>query len=255
MRLEGEQVLFRIFLKANDKYLKVVPLYRYLLKKMKESQLAGATVIKGFYGFLGFNGDILRERLLSSSNLPLCMELVDSPDKINLFIQTEWEYIESLILTSERARVIFYSSDKENRQTVKKDISFIGTASKSRRNEVMLKDTKEKVLLRVFIGDSDREKVEGKYLYEFIIEEAKRLDFMLAFCYKGIMGYGQKSLLRDVETLEFSSNIPLCVELIGDDNNTNKMIDILNQHVDCGLVTVEKINICTLQNKKGGQDE
>lgn len=243
MKLEGEQVLFRIFLKVGDKHFKFIPLYRYLLKRMRDDQLAGATVIKGFIGFLGYDGNVLREKFYNGSDLPVCIDVVDKPEKINGFVETEWQYLKDLILTTERARVIFYSSDSENRQTIKSEVSFIETAKESRRNEVMLKNTSEKVLIRTFIGDSDREKVKKEYLYEFIIKEAKRLNFLLAFSYKGIMGYGKKARLRDIETIEFSSNIPLCVELIGDDENSYQMIEILNQHVESGLVTVEKVNV------------
>ncbi|GAB4435853.1 MAG: hypothetical protein OHK0040_07060 [bacterium] len=243
MKLEGEQVLFRIFLRVNDKHLKFVPLYRYLLNRLKEDNLAGATVIKGFSGFLGYAGEILRERFFDASHLPVCIEVVDKPEKINEYIEKEWQHLERLILTSERARVIIYTSDSENRQTLKNKLSFIEIARESRRKEIMLKNTEEKVLVRIFIGDSDREKLSKKYLYEFIIEEAKKLDFMLAFSYKGIMGYGKKARLRDIETIEFSSNIPLCVELIGDDEKSSLMLNILNEHVESGLVTVEKVNV------------
>lgn len=243
MKLEGEQVLFRIFIKVSDKHFKVVPLYRYLIKRIKDSQLAGATVIKSFMGFLGYNSDILREKFFNPSNLPVCIDVVDEPEKINSFLEAEWEHLKNLIITTERARVILYSSDKENRQIPKNDISFIETAKESRRKEVMLKNMSEMVLLRTFIGDSDRERINNKYLYEFIIEEAKKLNFLLAFSYKGIMGYGKNARLRDIETIEFSSNIPICVELIGDDINATKMIEMLSDHIESGLITVEKVSV------------
>ena len=243
MKLEGEQVLFRIFLKSCYKYAKVIPLHRYFLKRMKEVNLAGATVVKGFLGFLGYEDKISKESFFDSSHLPVCIETVDDPEKINNFINAEWEHLKNLVLTSERARVIIYSSSAEDRQNIKTELSFIQLAKESRRREVMLKETEEKVLIRTFIGDSDREKVGNKYLYEFIVEEAKRLNFLLAFSYKGLMGFGKKARLRDTETIEFSSNMPLCVELIGNEEKAKKMLDILNEHVESGLVTVEKVTV------------
>lgn len=243
MKLEGEQVLFRIFLKSEKKYQKIIPLYRYLFKKLRDKGLAGATIIKSFISFLGSNDNISMESFFRTSSSAICLEVVDEPEKINRFISEEWKNLEDLILTSERARVILYSSDKENRQIEKKNISFIETSKDSRKNEIMIKNQKEKVLIRAFIGDSEREKVGNKYLYEFIIEKAKELNFLLAFSYRGIMGFGRKSRLRDLETIEFSSNMPICVELIGDDDNVKKIIDILNTHMESGLITVEKINV------------
>lgn len=243
MKLEGEQVLFRIFFKSVSKYAKIIPLHRYLLKKMKEQNIAGATIVKGFYGFLGFNDDISKETFFDSYHIPACIEIVDKPLKINAFIDAEWQYLKDLILTIERAKVIIYTASAEDRQNNEDVLSIINEPNISRRGEVMLKEPEEMVLIRTFIGDSDRERASNKYLYEFIIEEAKKLDFLLAFSYKGLMGFGKKARLRDTETIEFSSNLPLCVELIGDDEKTKKMLELLNEHVESGLVTIEKVTV------------
>lgn len=253
MKLEGEQLLFRIFFKPVTKFAKIIPLHRYLLKKMKEQNIAGATILKGFYGFLGYEDSIYRETFFDSSLVPACIETVDKPQKINTFINAEWQYLKDLILTIERAKVIIYTSSNEDRQNYEDMLSIINEPNISRRSEVMLNELEEMVLIRAFIGDSDREKASNKYLYEFIIEEAKKLDFLLAFSYKGLMGFGKKARLRDTETIEFSSNIPICVEIIGDDEKTTKMLALLNEHVESGLVTTEKVTVYKKTLKKEGK--
>lgn len=243
MKLEGEQILLRIFMKASDKKGKVIPLYRYMVKRIREENMAGVTVFKSFMGFLGYNDRIVKESFFQHSHLPVILEVVDEPKKINAFIDLEWEYLKYHILTSERARVIIYTSgDGEEKKTLK-ELSVISTAKDTRRGDVMLKDVKEKVLIRAFIGDSDIEKNGKKYLYEYIIEEAKKLNFLFAFSYKGIVGFGKKGKLKEIETIEYSSNLPVCVELVGDEEKAVKMINMLNEHVESGLITVEKVNV------------
>lgn len=241
MKLEGEQVLLRLFINVNEKYAGVIPLYRYLFKQFKKKNMSGATVIKGFYGFL--RGEDFREKddLFSKSASCVCIEVVDSPERINSFLILEEKHLQKLIITAERARVILYSSEHDDGQTFKKTVSFIKTSNESKKHEVMLMNAEEKVLIRVFIGDSDREKSGKKYLYEYIVDEAKRIGFDLSFAYKGIMGFGKSARLRDVETIEFSSNIPLCVEIIGDDAKSEEFLTVLNQHIESGLITVEKV--------------
>lgn len=241
MKLEGEQVLLRLFVNVNDKYAGIFPLYRYLFKQLKKMHMSGATVIKGFYGFL--RGEDFKEKdgLFSKSSYCVCIDVVDSPERINNFLVSEEEHLQKLIITAERARVILYSSEHDDRQTFEKKVSFIQTSDESKKHKVMLMNAEEKVLIRVFIGDSDREKSGESYLYEYIVNEAKRIGFDLSFAYKGIMGFGKSARLRDVETIEFSSNIPLCVEIIGDDAKTKEFLTVLNQHIESGLITVEKV--------------
>jgi PII-like signaling protein len=88
MKLEGEQILFRVFLKAGEKYAHIVPLYRHLVKRLKEERIAGATVVKGVSGFLE-DKEVLRETFLKPHHVPVCIETVDSPEKINGFIEKE----------------------------------------------------------------------------------------------------------------------------------------------------------------------
>ncbi|WP_273266848.1 DUF190 domain-containing protein [Flexistipes sinusarabici] len=106
-KLEGTQKLMRIFIGENDKY-EGRPLYKSLVELCREKGIAGATVIRGVYGY-GASSVIHSSRTLALSNdLPLIVEVVDSEDKINHILPEIDKMIGHGLITIEIAHVIKY---------------------------------------------------------------------------------------------------------------------------------------------------
>jgi uncharacterized protein len=77
-----EAVRIKIYTSENHK-LDNKPLYEVVVKKALELQIAGATVIRGVYGY-GAHHTIHSAKLLElSDNLPLIIEIVDVQEKID----------------------------------------------------------------------------------------------------------------------------------------------------------------------------
>jgi PII-like signaling protein len=107
--------LLRIFLGESDKYHQQ-PLYEAVVFEAKKQSLSGATVTRGIMGF-GANSKIHSAKLLDiSSDLPVIIEIVDTLDKIDLFIKTVVQFFEDSksggLITIEKAEVIRYQSGK-----------------------------------------------------------------------------------------------------------------------------------------------
>ena len=101
--------LLRIFIGEGDKYEKQ-PLYEWIITQAKANGLAGATVLRGLMGF-GANTRIIHtfkiERL--SEDLPIIIELVDTSDKLEIFLLFVDQHIHSgLLVTMEKVQVRFY---------------------------------------------------------------------------------------------------------------------------------------------------
>jgi uncharacterized protein len=111
MKLPPEGRLLRIFIGENDKY-KGKPLYEWLVIKAKEQGLAGATVLRGLMGF-GANSRIHTSKILRLSlDLPVVVEIVDTPDKINEFLSCIEPVVKEGLVTLEKAEVCIYRSNK-----------------------------------------------------------------------------------------------------------------------------------------------
>jgi PII-like signaling protein len=107
MKLPSEAQLLRIFIGESDKH-GGKPSYEVIVEKAREKGLAGATVVRGFLGF-GANSRIHTSKVLRlSEDLPVVVEIVDAPEKIEAFIADLDEIVAEGLITLEKVRVIAY---------------------------------------------------------------------------------------------------------------------------------------------------
>jgi PII-like signaling protein len=107
MSIPTEGKLLRIFIGEADR-AHGKPLYEAIVVEARKRGLAGATVIKGFMGF-GAHSRIHTAKLLElSQDLPIVVEIVDAPDKIEAFIPDLEQMVGDGLITLERAEVILY---------------------------------------------------------------------------------------------------------------------------------------------------
>lgn len=101
------------------------------------------------------------------------------------------------------------------------------------------------VLLRIFIGESDKH--EGKTLYQYLVEQLRKHHFAGVTVLRGIEGFGHKSLIHSANVLDLSTDLPIIVEVIDTEERIEelkKMIDDMEIHEEIGmLITEEKVKI------------
>lgn len=104
MSLEGEGKLLRIFIGESDRWDRR-PLYEEIVRMARERGLAGATVLRGIEGF-GARSVLHTARILRlSEDLPLVIEIVDTPDAIDAFVEAIDPMIGGGMITLERVEV------------------------------------------------------------------------------------------------------------------------------------------------------
>jgi PII-like signaling protein len=107
MHLPEDAVLLRIFIGESDGY-QHRPLYEAIVLKARESELAGATVLRGPMGF-GKSSHLHTAKILRlSMDLPIVIEIVDSEEKVNAFLPVLDQMMGGGLVTLERAKVIRY---------------------------------------------------------------------------------------------------------------------------------------------------
>jgi PII-like signaling protein len=107
VKLPSEGELLRIFVGESDKH-HGRPLYEVLVEEARRQGLAGATVLRGTLGF-GANSRIHTAKILRlSEDLPMVVEIVDTPERIAEFLPTLDGMIHEGLVTLERVRIVAY---------------------------------------------------------------------------------------------------------------------------------------------------
>lgn len=99
----------------------------------------------------------------------------------------------------------------------------------------------EAVLLRIFIGESDR--WEHRPLYEAIVLKAREAQLAGATVLRGPMGFGKSSLLHTAKILRLSSDLPLVIEIVDSEQKINAFLPELDPMLRGGLVTLEPVKV------------
>ena len=100
---------------------------------------------------------------------------------------------------------------------------------------------KDAVLLRIFLGESDR--WEHKPLYEAIVLKAREMHLAGATVLRGPMGFGKTSRLHTAKILRLSMDLPLVIEIADSEDKINSFLPVLDEMMKGGLVTLEKVRV------------
>src|SRR5262249_6213393 len=107
MQVPEDACLLRIFIGESDRRGHN-PLYEAIVLKAREMGLAGATVTRGVVGF-GKHSILHTAKILRlSEDLPMVVEIADSPEQIERFVPLLAEMIGDGLVTLEKVRVIHY---------------------------------------------------------------------------------------------------------------------------------------------------
>jgi len=104
-----------------------------------------------------------------------------------------------------------------------------------------MKLPQEGTLLRIFVGETDIYK--NKAVYEQIVLKARELNLAGATVTRGIMGFGADSRMHTAKLLRLSEDLPIIIELVDTEENLNKLIPFIDEVVQEGLVTLEKVRV------------
>lgn len=112
MKLPEESDLLRIFVGESDRF-EGRPLYQAIVEQARARGMAGATVLRGLMGF-GATSRLHTVKVLRlSEDLPMVVEIVDGPERIEAFLPELERMVPEGLITIEKVRVIAYRGKKE----------------------------------------------------------------------------------------------------------------------------------------------
>ena len=107
MKLEGKAQMLRIHFGEDDRW-NGKPLYRAIVEKCRELDIAGATVFRGIEGY-GASTLIHRPHLLSfSSDAPLMVSVIDTAEKVRTLLPFLDEMLKEGLIAVSEVEVIKY---------------------------------------------------------------------------------------------------------------------------------------------------
>ena len=241
MAIETEQILLRIYLRNADR-APHVPSWERIVKAARAQGLAGATVLQGIMGF-GSHGLIKNSIWSLAENVPMIVEIVDTAGRIAKFVnETLGQHMLGGMATLERAAVMMYRHGKEPSAPLELAALLhpLSTVPKLQPRANMTINNNG-VLVRVFIGESDR--YQGKNLHEAIIQKVRELGLGGATVLRGIEGFGAHSVVHKSRLLELSADLPIVIEIVDSEEKIRTLLPHLETMVTEGMITMEYVTV------------
>lgn len=99
------------------------------------------------------------------------------------------------------------------------------------------------ILLRIYIGESDRH--DGKALYEYLVEYLRKNHYSGVTVLRGIEGYGQASKIHTANILDLSTDLPIVLEVVDTVEKINELKHLFETLDSAAsmLITEESVKI------------
>src|SRR6478672_3586338 len=107
------------------------------------------------------------------------------------------------------------------------------------------------VLLRIYVGESDR--WQHQPLYEAIVLKARELRLAGATVLRGPMGFVAASRIHTAKILRLSMDLPIVIEIVDTGDKVQALLPFLDEMIGGGLVTLEKIKVIHYREGKGNR--
>jgi len=100
---------------------------------------------------------------------------------------------------------------------------------------------RDSMLLRIFIGESDR--WNHKPLYEAIVLKAREMHLGGATVLRGPMGFGKSSRMHTAKILRLSMDLPIVIEIVDSEEKIQAFLPALEEMMIGGMVTLERVQV------------
>jgi uncharacterized protein len=109
------------------------------------------------------------------------------------------------------------------------------------------------LLLRIFIGESDRDPRGHQPLYEAIVLKAREMHLAGATVLRGPMGFGKSSRMHTAKILRLSMDLPMIIEIVDSEEKIQSFLPVLDEMITGGLVTIEEVRAIHYRGQTKGQ--
>ena len=112
--------------------------------------------------------------------------------------------------------------------------------------------TGERTLMRIHIGERDRH--EGKPLYQAIVELLRRKHYAGATVFRGVMGFGASARLRTDRVEVLSLDLPIVIECVETEDRIREILPEIDAMMGGGLITLERARVIMYRGDASPRD-
>src|SRR6266513_1549337 len=110
-----------------------------------------------------------------------------------------------------------------------------------RRRDTDMNLPNEAMLLRIFLGESDR--LKHQPLYEAIVLKDRDMHLAGETVLRGPMGFGKSSRLHTAKILRLSMDLPIVIEIVDSEEKIQAFLPALGEMMSGGMVTLERVQV------------
>lgn len=114
-----------------------------------------------------------------------------------------------------------------------------------------MKDGGDKVLMRIFIGESDRH--GHRALHEALVELFRKEGLAGATVLRGVSGFGAHSVFHSAKLLRLSADLPMIIEVVDAQEKIDAVLPRVDELMDGGLVTMEMVRVIRYAHHRDGR--
>ena len=101
----------------------------------------------------------------------------------------------------------------------------------------------ERTLMRIHIGERDKDSKSGKPLYRAIVELLRSRHYAGVTVFRAIMGYGASAHVRTDRVEVLSLDLPIVVECVETEERIEAILPELDEMIGGGLITLERARV------------
>jgi uncharacterized protein len=106
----------------------------------------------------------------------------------------------------------------------------------------------KQVLLRIFIGESDR--FQHIPLYEALVELFRKEGCAGSTVLRGIAGYGAHSTYHTDRLLRLSTDLPIVIEVVDNRERIDAVLPRVEEMMNGGMITMEEVSVWRYARKR-----
>lgn len=107
----------------------------------------------------------------------------------------------------------------------------------------------EEMLMRIFVGESDRH--GHRPLYEALVDLLREEGFAGATVLRGVAGFGARSVYHSDKLLRLSSDLPMVVEAVDTEEKIAGVMPRIDAMMTGGMITLEKATVIRYRTDDG----
>jgi PII-like signaling protein len=226
--MAAEQVLCR-FDVSNQARHGLGSLYEWIISIAHKHRLQGGSVFIGIHGLDGDGTPIEPHTWSLAEHVPVTIEVVDDAERIAELLRTVEPQFHRGTITLRSAHVV--------------GRGVVARPPARAPGVTTMKTLEDGVLLRIFVGESDRDPAEHRPLYEALVRRAHDLHLAGATVMRGHIGFGRHSRVHSAKFLELATDLPVVVEIIDSEAKVQSFLPVVEELVKEGLVTMEPVRL------------